>query len=405
MSRIFIVEDEALVAMELEEIVTACGHEVTGKAADGETALQGLEQEKPDLVLMDIVLRGDMDGVETARIARERLGVPVVFVSAHSGQLPRVKEVRPYGFVIKPFDEEQVHASIELALGQRAAELEGEKAGGVSESSFQALLNSSSNPVLLVDAACTSRRISETAAEIFGRRREDLLGGKCSDLFPEEEAQRLKNVMPDVQENQGWIGEMRCRCVSGRIFPAEVTLRRLPLEEFICLVAIRDLSKEKLLEEDLEKEKDRAENMGITLKTIMEAVDEDKREVLEGFSRRITTAVFPALARMAREEERDVREHYRNVIVSELSSMFSGTGVMQDSRLISMTPTELKVCQFIQSGLTTKEIAETLHCAFDTIQTHRKNIRRKLELKGKKSTIYSFLQSVERIDSPTEENP
>jgi PAS domain S-box-containing protein len=116
--RILIVEDERITAEDLEEVLKDLGYEVTAVVSSGEEALHEAERNQPDLVLMDIRIRGDMDGTETARLLRERFDVPVVYLTAHADRdtLERAKHSQPLGYIVKPFHEAELHASVEMAL-------------------------------------------------------------------------------------------------------------------------------------------------------------------------------------------------------------------------------------------------------------------------------------------------
>ena len=124
-ARIFIVEDDALVATDMEECLEHLGYEVCGLSSTGEEAAVEIDKCRPDLVLMDIILDGKWDGVQTATEVR-KLNIPVVFVTAHADEstLKRVSVTQPYGYVIKPFEELEVRAAIELALTRHASEAE-----------------------------------------------------------------------------------------------------------------------------------------------------------------------------------------------------------------------------------------------------------------------------------------
>ena len=117
-TRIFIVEDEALIAMELKDRLTRLDYTVCGVAARGEVALGQIIAEKPDLVLMDINLAGELNGIETASHLRDRSDVPVVFLTAYSddSMLRRAADAGPFGYLVKPFEERELHATIQMAL-------------------------------------------------------------------------------------------------------------------------------------------------------------------------------------------------------------------------------------------------------------------------------------------------
>jgi diguanylate cyclase (GGDEF)-like protein len=121
---ILIVEDQAVIASDLEEGLIRCGYSVCGIAASGEEALDLARQHRPDLTLMDIRLQGDMDGIQAAEILRKELDMPVIFLSAHADgtTLKRARIVAPYAFLVKPFDERELQLNIEVALYKHEGE-------------------------------------------------------------------------------------------------------------------------------------------------------------------------------------------------------------------------------------------------------------------------------------------
>jgi two-component system cell cycle response regulator len=123
-ARILIVEDELVVARHLELTLQDGGYQVVGVAASAGQALFVAGRERPDLVLMDIRLRGHVDGVDTAAMLRAEFGVPVVFVTANTDDatLERALEVGAVGFLAKPFDSRRLHHAIQVALSQRESE-------------------------------------------------------------------------------------------------------------------------------------------------------------------------------------------------------------------------------------------------------------------------------------------
>lgn len=122
--RVLIVEDEAVVAMNLERSLGARGYVVSGVVSTGEAALAAVGADSPDVVLMDIRLPGALDGTAAAGAIGERFRVPVVYLTAHGDAetLARVTATEPYGYVLKPFDMGQVHAALQLALDWRERE-------------------------------------------------------------------------------------------------------------------------------------------------------------------------------------------------------------------------------------------------------------------------------------------
>ena len=126
MSKILVVDDEAIIILQLEKRLSAMGYTVAGMAASGEDAVDMARHILPDLVLMDIVMPGKMNGIEAAKIITGELDIPVVFVTSYADDsiIEKAKSVRPYGYIVKPFNELEIKAAIEVALFRKATEQE-----------------------------------------------------------------------------------------------------------------------------------------------------------------------------------------------------------------------------------------------------------------------------------------
>ena len=116
--KILLVEDDDVIARVEDWRLKNLGYTVCGRATTGAEAMELVVNAKPDLVLMDINIRGDVDGIETARMIKKGFNIPVVYVTSHSDgpTLQRAKETRPDGFIVKPFDDKDLRVAIELAL-------------------------------------------------------------------------------------------------------------------------------------------------------------------------------------------------------------------------------------------------------------------------------------------------
>jgi two-component system, cell cycle sensor histidine kinase and response regulator CckA len=118
MLKIFLIEDEAIVALDLKTNLERIGYSVNGNVPSGEEALKMLQTVKPDLIIMDIKLQGELDGIDTAAIINKRYGIPFIILSAYSddGIIERAKHVEPYGYIIKPFGINNLRAAVEMAM-------------------------------------------------------------------------------------------------------------------------------------------------------------------------------------------------------------------------------------------------------------------------------------------------
>jgi CheY-like chemotaxis protein len=123
-TKVMIVEDEAVVALHLRQELTKLGYFVAGVATAGEQALKMVEEVFPDVILMDIHIQGEMDGIETARRIPRYLHIPVIYLTAYSedSTLKRAGDTYPYGYLIKPFLDRELHASIKMALERSRAD-------------------------------------------------------------------------------------------------------------------------------------------------------------------------------------------------------------------------------------------------------------------------------------------
>lgn len=117
-TNVLVVEDENIVAKDIQHSLKKLGYGVVGIASSGEKAIAIASEQKPDIILMDIMLQGGMSGIETAQEIKEKLDIPVVYLTAYADEstLNKAKVTEPYGYIIKPFKEIDIHTSIEMAL-------------------------------------------------------------------------------------------------------------------------------------------------------------------------------------------------------------------------------------------------------------------------------------------------
>lgn len=122
--RVLIVEDEHIVAMGIKRMLITLGYAVAGVASSGEDAIRKAESTLPDLVLMDIMLKGDVNGIEAAKEIKSLFDIPVVYLTACSEQkiVEKAWETHPSGYIVKPFDEKDLQKSIDVALQRHKIE-------------------------------------------------------------------------------------------------------------------------------------------------------------------------------------------------------------------------------------------------------------------------------------------
>jgi len=128
--QVFVVEDEGIIVADIQDRLTSLGYDVPTTVATAEEAIQKIPVFSPDLVLMDIVLQGQMDGIDAAEEIRKRFGLPVIFLTAHADEstLKRAKITEPFAYILKPFEEWELQTALEMALHKHKVEQERAKA-------------------------------------------------------------------------------------------------------------------------------------------------------------------------------------------------------------------------------------------------------------------------------------
>lgn len=147
-----------------------------------------------------------------------------------------------------------------------------------------------------------------------------------------------------------------------------------------------------LANEKLSQEKAQVEAMNVTLRNVLGAVEQEKRAIAEAVRSGLDIRVLPVLEKLAREPSVEARAGFLRVLREELLRL----GGEQESAappLTGLTPTEMEVCRYLELGRSSKEIAELLHCSMETVQTHRKNIRSKLGIRGAKVNLNALLRA------------
>ena len=141
----------------------------------------------------------------------------------------------------------------------------------------------------------------------------------------------------------------------------------------------------------LQKEKAQLQDMNVTLRTVMKAIDRERESFQDGVAELVRSTLLPALETVRKERSAQLRNAYLEIVENQLLKLNRDGRYDRQGLLLKLTPMQMKVCQFIQSGASTKEIAEALNLSLVTIQTHRRNIRNKLGLQNRNINLYTFL--------------
>ncbi|MFA0834358.1 MAG: methanogen output domain 1-containing protein [Methanobacterium formicicum] len=204
--KILIVEDESIVAMDIKHRAEGLGYEVTAITPSGEEALEHVARNRPDLVLMDIVLKGEMDGIEAAQKVRDNYDIPVVYLTAYSDErtLKRAKITEPFGYIIKPFEDRELHSAVEVALYKHQMESKLKE----SEKWLSTTLESIGDAVIATDKNGKLKFMNPVASQLTGWSHAEAIGQPLNDIFKiihEETGKPVDDPVVKVVENDAII--------------------------------------------------------------------------------------------------------------------------------------------------------------------------------------------------------
>jgi PAS domain S-box-containing protein len=180
-AQIMVVEDEGIVALDLQSRLQSLGYGVPAVASSGEEAIARAAENRPDLVLMDIKLKGEIDGVEAAEQIRARFQIPVIYLTAYADEatLQRARVTEPFGYILKPFEERELSATIEMALYRHDVERRSRE----SERWLFTTLKSIGDAVIATDGKGRISFINPVAETLTGWKHKEALGQDLTRVF------------------------------------------------------------------------------------------------------------------------------------------------------------------------------------------------------------------------------
>ncbi len=180
-AKILIVEDEGIAALDIQQRLISLGYTASDIASSGEEAVKKAEETSPDLVLMDIMLPGKIDGVTAAEQIRASFDIPIIYLTAYTDEatLQRAKVTEPYAYIIKPFQERELHIAIDMALYKHKMERKLKE----SEKWFATTLRSIGDAVITTDKNGLITFMNAVAEGLMGWKLEEVLNKKLSEIF------------------------------------------------------------------------------------------------------------------------------------------------------------------------------------------------------------------------------
>ncbi|NQV17187.1 MAG: response regulator, partial [Armatimonadetes bacterium] len=181
MYRIIVVDDEAVITTQLEEHLTSLGYEVVGAASSGEEAVMLAKELKPDLIIMDIVMPGKINGIIAAEKIQHEIIIPVIFLTAYTDDkyIQKAKNIFPIGYIVKPFKEEELKAIIEIGIYKAEMEKKLRK----SEEKFSSFMNTATDLMYITDAHGYLTYVNASMSQALGYSPKELKGMQISQIL------------------------------------------------------------------------------------------------------------------------------------------------------------------------------------------------------------------------------
>ncbi len=299
--RLLIVEDERIVAMDLRKRLEKMGHTVVGNVANGNDALRLATEHLPDMVLMDIRIEGDKDGIETAEIIRRNLHIPHIFLTAHSDQatIERAKHTDPDGYILKPFTDRDIALNIEIA-NQRSIfrnELR------LSELKFKSLIQNSSDVIFQIDESGNILFVSPAITRILGYSSDSLTGKSISEIVVKEDLPVVVSMLRNNGFREALLGidsslisqlndsntpifrsEVRLKHKENGFVFTDILASKIDINELPVSVVLtaRDITERKRFETELMQAKVKAEEMNRLKSVFLSNISHELRTPLTG---------------------------------------------------------------------------------------------------------------------------
>ena len=395
--KIIIVEDEWIIANDIKTCLLRLGYSVSSIVATGEEAIEKSESERPDLIIMDIVLQGSLDGIETAKTIISSFDIPVVFLTAYADKeiLEKAKKTSAYGYLLKPFKDRELEATIELALSKHNKDKKQKKDRDqleqiATEYSFKLKLFSeitekSPVGVQILDADTQIIYSNSALEEVYGYSQEDLIGINFNKLnadagFADEV------IFPSIEKTGRWDGELLIRNKAGDNIPislAAFTFNREGEQPAGTIGIIRDLTKQKESEETVRKSEEKYRKLIETANDAILIADAETGIIIDANNKSEELLGIPVEKIIGMHQSKlhpaDEAERYEEIFKEHV---LKGQGIISDLNVVSKSgkkiPVDIsasiteirgkKVIQGVFRDITERRLAE------DELKKHRSQL-------------------------------
>ena len=430
--KIMIVEDEAIITLKLQQMLIKMGYDVIGVSYTGEEAVEKAKSLRPDLILMDIMIPGKFDGIDVAETVKSELDIPVIFLTAFSEDkiIERAKKAEPFGYILKPFQDREIRAAIEVAFFKK----EMENTLKESEKKFRALAENANDGILIAADRGEHVYANKRAAEITGYSVSELLKTKIKDLASPDEFEKIKERYCLIISEKPFKRQYETKLIrkNGKEIPIEVAsamtkwegkpadivifrdiTHRIKAEEALRMTHkdLENLVKERTFElnnalksvrhseKELTQRKLALEKLNKELMETNQAVsvlarniDKKKEELEKKIFKTCNGKLLPILKGLQKDVYCQKRQADLELIINYLNEITRDSSLHHDIDS-HLSVQEMRVAMMIKNGLTSQQISDLLCISLHTVKTHRKNIRKKLNIDNKSINLVTYLKS------------
>lgn len=417
MHTILLVDDEAIIAAELDDRLTARGYEVLGIATSGAKAVTMAAELRPDLVIMDIIMPGELDGIEAAAKIHARFDIPVIFLTAYADDdlLKRAKAIQPLGYILKPFHEAQITATIEMALHKNdlIKELQ------TSQQRYRTVVEDQNEFICRFDPEGKLTFANKAFRRFCAPWRVEPIGQAFYAYLPHYYRDKFNLTLTDLtMDNPFCLFELRMSIDAKKEHWIQWSIRALfnrkgKLVEYQAVG--RDITDRKYREDnllvakseleyrvnrrtrELTRKTEDLEEANTALKTLLKERQEERLEIQKQVTSNVKNMILPFVEKAKKKVHEPAVQQYLEVIESNLYDIVSPFAHSMATNYPALTPSEIRIAYLITQGRTTKEIAELDSLSSRTIDAYRDNIREKIGIKHKKISLKRYLQPKKRI--------
>lgn len=243
--RILIVEDESLIAENIRMILEDYGYTVVKIVSSGEAAILAVKDHRPDMIIMDIMLEGMMTGIEAAQQIFTKFGTPIIYLTAYSDDstLEEAKFTQPYGYIVKPFEEGELYATLEMAFYRVMVD----KVLRESEEKYRNLVEKVEDGIIMMDEDSTLTFVNEAICEIMGYKKDEIMGKKLTDFTDPEGVKAYEKAARVLQTKKSTYYELKASSKNNSIKFLEINASPMIVsgEYHGSFAAIKDVTKQR----------------------------------------------------------------------------------------------------------------------------------------------------------------